>query len=178
VVREPFEGARLSVVHGHEPVAPHGADEHLGLRLRHVRRQRQDAEHERLAEPVDEGLVHVRDGHGLEVHGDQSRDLGDGAFLGRVHVHPQQVVVGEPVDERLVQPAVAIVAVGIVEKGADASAVDDGGIPLPMADAGSDDVECPRVRGLVDRSVCALLRSRHPHPAIPTIAIGSTISAA
>src|SRR5450759_711034 len=49
------------------------------------RRRRQDAEHERLAEPVDERLVRIRDGHRLDVHRDQSCDARDRALLRRVH---------------------------------------------------------------------------------------------
>jgi hypothetical protein len=166
-------------VHGHEPVASHGADEHLRLRLRHVRRQRQDAEHERLAEPVDERLVRIRDGHRLDVHRDQSCDARDRALLRRVHVDPQQVVVGEPVDDCLVQCHVPVFAAGIVEKGAAPPSVDDGGVPFPMANAGADDVWRRRhVLGLVARTKLALVDSQHPHPATPTIAICSTISAA
>src|SRR5450759_3619147 len=55
-------------------------------------------------------------------------------LLPRVHVHPQQVAVGEPIHERSVESDLTVVTVGIVEKRAEAT-TNVGGVLCPVGEA-------------------------------------------
>ena len=95
------------------------------------------------------------------MDGEQGCDPLYGAPLRRVHIHPQQVFVGELVQKALIRGDIAVVAVGIVEKGTDAPSGDHGGIPFAMTDANASAVRrVARVLAAIARSSRTLARSR------------------
>src|SRR5450830_1482424 len=94
-------------------------------------------------------------------------------LLPRVHVHPQQVAVGEPIHERSVESDLMVVTVGIVEKRAEAT-TNVGGVLFAVGEAFRGHAPILGVSARPPRMFACSLCHDCPHPGPDAITTKAT----